>query len=69
MINVRAWQVLHFLESRKPQQEGPWRLPKVDHAPGFLRYSQANAASHAHEAGHVHPLTTVTELQHTAGAL
>lgn len=69
VIDARARQVLRFLESRKPQQEGPWRLPQVDHALGFLRYSQADAASHAHEAGHVHPLTTVPELQHTAGAL
>lgn len=44
-------QVLQYLESRKGQQQGSWKLPKIDHAPGFLRYSQANAASHAHEAG------------------
>ena len=69
VISARARQVLRFLESRKPQQEGPWRLPQVDHAPGFLRYSQADAASHAHEAGHAHPLTTVPELQDTASAL
>ena len=48
-------QVQHFLNSRKPQQEGGWKLPKVDHASGFLRYSQADASSHAHEAGWVLP--------------
>ncbi len=54
---VAVAQVLRFLESRKAQGEGGWKLPGVDHAPGFLRYSHANASSHAHEAGHV-PLSS-----------